>query len=245
MISQRNWIKLLPWVTAFAIAMAFLESAVVIYLRELYYPVEFRFPMAPIKRHIAITELLRELATLVMLLAPGALITTRRLERFAWFIYCFGVWDIFYYVFLKAILDWPATLFDWDILFLVPVVWVGPVLAPCIVSVGLIAIGVLLLRRREAEPAFAFRPWEWGLLLTSGALILYTFLEEPLEHILRSASSEGPLTLPEAGHDALAGLRDYLPEQYNWAVFMVACTIAGVVVQRLGRRTMVKPVASG
>lgn len=244
MISQRNWIKLLPWVTAFAIAMAFLESAVVIYLRELYYPVEFRFPMAPIKRHIAITELLRELATLVLLLAPGALISPRRLERFAWFIYCFGVWDIFYYVFLKAVLGWPATLLDWDVLFLVPIVWVGPVLAPCIVSIGLISIGLMLLRRREADPAFTFRTWEWGLLLVSGTLILYTFLEEPLEHILRSTSGEGPLTLPEAGHEALAGLRDYLPEQYNWTLFSVACLMAYVGVHRLMRRGAAHGVAS-
>lgn len=236
MITQRNWIKLLPWVTAFAIAMAFLESAVVIYLRELYYPVEFRFPMAPIKRHIAITELLRELATLVMLLAPGALITLRRLERFAWFIYCFGVWDIFYYVFLKALLDWPATLLDWDVLFLVPVVWVGPVLAPCIVSAGLIAVGLLLLRRREIDAAFTIRGWEWGLLLTSGALILYTFLEEPLEHILHAAKGDGPLTLPDAGHEALAGLRDYIPVHYNWALFACACAMASVVTLRLVRR---------
>ncbi|MEI2825904.1 MAG: hypothetical protein V9F04_05470 [Dermatophilaceae bacterium] len=125
----RTWVQLLPWMTVYAIAMAFLESAVVIDLRALYYPVEFTFPMAPIDRRIAITELLREVATMVMLLAPGAMLTRRALERFAWFIYCFGVWDIFYYVFLKAILDWPVTLLDWDILFLVPVPWVGPVLA--------------------------------------------------------------------------------------------------------------------
>ncbi len=238
-----HWITLLPWITAFAIAMAFLESAVVVYLRELYYPVEFRFPMAPIKRHIAITELLRELATLVMLLAPGALITPRRLERFAWFIYCFGVWDIFYYVFLKAVLDWPATLFDWDILFLVPVVWVGPVLAPCIVSAGLISIGLLVLHRRAEDPTFMLRRWEWGLLIASGSLLLYTFMEEPLAHILHSVSGDGPLTLPKPGHDALSGLRDYLPEHYNWAVFAGACVLAGVVLIRLMRRGSAPRVA--
>ena len=91
----------------------------VIYLRELYYPVGFKFPVTPIARHVAITELFRELATMVMLLAPAAMLTMKRMERFAWFCYCFGVWDIFYYVFLKAVLDWPASLFDWDILFLV------------------------------------------------------------------------------------------------------------------------------
>jgi hypothetical protein len=244
MSPQRNWIKFLPWITGFAVAMAFLESAVVVYLRELYYPVEFRFPMAPITRHIAITELVRELATLVMLLAPGALITPRRLERFAWFIYCFGVWDIFYYVFLKAVLDWPATLLDWDILFLVPVVWVGPVLAPCVVSVGLIAIGLLVLRARGHDPGFTLHGREWGLLISAGGIILYTFLEEPMDHILGAAASEGPFTLPEAGHEALAGLRDYVPEHYNWALFTLACAIAVVVLHWLMRRGSAVVVAS-
>lgn len=229
-----GWTRLLPWMTVYAIAMAFLESAVVIYLRELYYPVEFKFPMAPIARHVAITELLREVATMIMLLAPAALITTRRLERFGWFCFCFGIWDIFYYVFLKAILDWPNTLLDWDILFLVPVVWVGPVLAPCIVSCGLIALGCILLHRSERDRSFTPGYLNWVALAASGILILYTFIEEPLRHILAAGERASPL--PRAGHMALDQLRAYLPEHYAWGLFLLACSVAMIALLDLARR---------
>lgn len=229
-----TWIRLLPWMTAYAIAMAFLESAVVIYLRELYYPVEFKFPVAPIATHVAITELLREAATMIMLLAPAALVTTRRLERFAWFSFCFGVWDIFYYVFLKAVLDWPSTLLDWDILFLVPVVWVGPVLAPCIVSIGLITLGCVLLSKRHHHPSFAPLRVHWAGLAVSGALLLYTFVEEPCRYILKSGGSAS--SVPAAGHMALDQLRAYLPEHYSWGIFLLACALAAGTLLDLARR---------
>lgn len=234
MRTSASWLRLLPWMTAYAIAMAFLESAVVIYLRELYYPVEFKFPMAPIARHVAITELFRELATMVMLLAPAALVTTKRLERFAWFSFCFGVWDIFYYVFLKAVLDWPATLLDWDILFLVPVVWVGPVLAPCIVSVGMIALGCILLWKRCSHPRFTPMRVHWIGLAVSGGLVLYTFIEEPCRYILKAGGRTS--TVPAAGHLALDQLRAYLPEHYSWGIFLVACTLATGTLLHLARR---------
>ena len=230
-----SWLRLLPWMTTYAIAMAFLESAVVIYLRELYYPVEFKFPMAPIATHVAITELFRELATMIMLLAPAALVTTGRLERFAWFSFCFGVWDIFYYVFLKAVLDWPATLLDWDILFLVPVVWVGPVLAPCIVSVGLIMLGCLLLHKRHSLPVFAPLRAHWIALAVSGILILYTFIEEPCRHIFRAGGNAS--AVPAAGHMALDQLRAYLPEHFSWGIFLLACALATGTLLHLWRRT--------
>ena len=234
MRTDATWLRLLPWMSAYAIAMAFLESAVVIYLRELYYPVEFKFPMAPIARHVAITELLRELATMVMLLAPAALVTVKRLERFAWFTFCFGVWDIFYYVFLKAVLDWPASLLDWDILFLVPVVWVGPVLAPCIVSFGMIAMACILLHQRRSHPDFRPGRAHWIALAASGVLVLYTFIEEPCRFILRSGGSTS--TVPAAGHLALDQLRAYLPEHYSWGVFLLACGVATVAILDLARR---------
>ena len=229
-----TWVRLLPWMTAYAIAMAFLESAVVIYLRELYYPMEFKFPIAPIAQHIAFTELFRELATMVMLLAPAALITTKRLERFAWFCFCFGVWDIFYYVFLKAVLDWPASLLDWDILFLVPVVWVGPVLAPCIVSLGLIALGCILLHKRRELPGFLPLRAHWIGLALSGTLFLYTFIEEPCRYILSAGGNAS--TVPAAGHLALDQLRAYLPEQYDWGVFAFACALTSGALLDLARR---------
>jgi len=238
--TDRSWKQVLPWMTGFAIAMAFVETAVVVDLRALYYPTAFTFPLAPIDRRIAITELVRELATMVMLLAPGALLTRSALLRFAWFIYCFGVWDIFYYVFLKVILDWPATLFDWDILFLVPVPWVGPVLAPVIVSCGMIAFGLLVLHHRSSG-GVTIRPRERGALLLAALVMLYTFIEEPLRHVARASREAFSVA---ASGDALGQLRDYMPDRFLWPVFLFGAALGAMVLLHLRRRWSRARVAS-
>jgi hypothetical protein len=63
--------KKLIWISLFAIAMGFLETAVVIYLRLIYYPGGFEFPLKPIEPAIAKVEFMREMATVIMLVATG------------------------------------------------------------------------------------------------------------------------------------------------------------------------------
>jgi hypothetical protein len=96
---QTNMTKTIVWLTAFSIAMGFLESAVVIYIREMYYPAGFNFPLVDIKRNIVVVELWRELATIIMLAAIGYLTGRTKAQQFVFFLFSFGVWDIFYYVF--------------------------------------------------------------------------------------------------------------------------------------------------
>ncbi len=134
--------RTLFWVTLFSIAMGFLESAVVIYLRELYYPHGFTFPLTPMPNKISVVEIWREAATVVMLLAVGVLAGRNRAERLAWFIIAFATWDIFYYIFLYIFVGWPQSLFTWDILFLIPVPWVGPVITPVIIAITMILYGL-------------------------------------------------------------------------------------------------------
>jgi hypothetical protein len=215
--------------TVFAVAMAFLESAVVIYLRALYYPEGFAFPLAPIDSRIATTELVREFATLIMLLAPGALIIHRRLDRFAWFCYCFAVWDLFYYIFLKLLLGWPQNFFTWDILFLLPVPWVGPVLAPCLVSLGLLVLAVVLMRRRASDKAYRPRSWQWVLLVLSGGMILWTFVEEPCRHLLRNHIAA------QGEEDVFAALAGYIPQRFQWLAFFLAYAMSIVAVTGICR----------
>jgi hypothetical protein len=140
----------LAWLTVYAVAMAYLESAVVVYLRAIYYPQGFDFPIAPMPPAMMAIEVGREAATLVMLIGVAALAGADRWEAFLAFCWSFGVWDVCYYVWLWVFLRWPASLFTWDVLFLIPVPWIGPVLAPVIVSVALMA-GALLLWRLKAR----------------------------------------------------------------------------------------------
>ena len=228
---QRPWYRLLPWITAFAVAMGFLESAVVVYLRTIYYPDGFQFPLVPMDPRLVLTELLREFATLVMLLAPGALIAQGRMERFAWFCWAFAVWDLFYYVFLKVILGWPEGMLTWDVLFLLPTVWVGPVLAPCMVSVGMLGLGAVILHGRERMPTYAPTRLQWSLLIGAGLIMLYTFMSDPIRYLRTLESGLGSNV---TGMNALA---DYVPVPFQWPLFLFACALASVAVLSMLRDT--------
>ena len=165
----------LIWLTVYAVAMAYLESAVVVYLRAIYYPEGFSFPLAPIEPGMAAIEVGREAATLVMLLGVAAVMSADRWERFLIFSLSFGIWDIFYYVWLWVFLGWPPSLLTGDILFLIPVPWTAPVLAPVIVSAGLVAGALLLLRMQRQRSRLSFPPWLWGLAITGGVVVLLSF----------------------------------------------------------------------
>src|SRR3981189_1372652 len=126
-----NWnYKTFFVVIAFSIAMATLESAVVVYLRALYYPDGFTVALKLIDQRILLIEIAREGATLLMLVGIGLLAGRNFKDQFAYFLLSFAVWDIFYYLWLKVFIGWPSSLLEWDILFLIPFTWLGPVLAP-------------------------------------------------------------------------------------------------------------------
>jgi len=173
------------WLTVFSIAMAYLESAVVVYLRALMYPEGFDFPLAPMQPGIAVTEIFREVATIVMLCGAGYLGGRNFAQRFAWFIYCFAVWDIFYYIFLKILVNWPSSLMTWDILFLIPTTWTGPVISPVIVSCTMILLAlVIIIRGKEIEKVNI--NWkEWILLITGTIILLVAFTWDYSAFLLR------------------------------------------------------------
>lgn len=129
----------------FSIAMAYLESAIVVYLRLLYYPEGFIFPIKIIPAEIFLIEIGREFATIIMLASISFLIGVRFVERFSYFLFAFGVWDIFYYVWLKVFINWPASFLADDLLFLIPVPWISPVIAPIIISIIFIVLSIILL----------------------------------------------------------------------------------------------------
>src|SRR5262249_40965853 len=99
----KQW-KMWAVVSAYAVAMAWVESAVVFYLRTLSNRIDpFQNDPLPMVPGVAPTELVREAATLVMLATVGWLAGRTSRSRFGYFVIGFGVWDIFYYLFLKII----------------------------------------------------------------------------------------------------------------------------------------------
>ncbi len=169
------------------IAFGFIEASVVEYLRALYYPLSdggFHFPiqtlaelqsMGPEHIHRLEIEVAREFCTLVMLATIGIAAARNRREAWAYFMIAFGVWDIFYYVWLKLFVDWPAGLIAWDLLFLLPVPWVSPVIAPLIISLGLITAALIVLFFEDKSQPLLVTWRDWLLIVVGGFIVIVSF----------------------------------------------------------------------
>jgi hypothetical protein len=223
--------KILIILLVFSIAMGFLESAVVIYIREIYYPSGFDFPLVPIEPRIALTELFRELATLIMLFTIAFIAGKSFNQRLSYFLYCFAVWDIFYYVFLYLVLGWPSSLFTWDVLFLIPVTWVGPVIAPIIVSLTMIAIALVVLYGESKGKHIIFDWKIWGLLIAGGLFIFISFVWDYSSFVLDHYSFRELLNLP--GDVFFDISLEYSPRQFNWYFFSTGELFLLLVIVRL------------
>jgi hypothetical protein len=202
-------------VVLFAAAMAWVEAAVVLYLRILIDRIQPYQPNPlPASLGLARAELVREASTMIMLWAVGWLAGTDKRTRLGYAILAFGAWDILYYIFLVPLSGWPNSLLDWDILFLIPVPWWGPVLAPVSIATLMILVGTIITQfQREGQPLWPRRS-VWLASLGGACLSLCTFMRDAL------------LAIP-AGPGAV---RDVLPVWFNWPLFAVAFIMMSVPV---------------
>ncbi len=197
-------------VVVFAIAMAFVEAASVFYIRALVDRIEpYQANPLPIHGALGNVELWREAATLVMIATLGMLAGQTWRRRAGYAALAFGVWDILYYVFLHLISGWPRTLLDWDILFLLPLPWWGPVLAPVSIALVMILWGTLTTQRRDAATDAR---WAWALACVGVVLALVAFMIDAWR------------ALPD-GRDAVLQV---LPTRFNWPLFSVALLLMGL-----------------
>ncbi|HXA64763.1 MAG TPA: hypothetical protein VNV82_06410 [Bryobacteraceae bacterium] len=202
----------------FGISFGYLEAAVVVYLRAIYDPIRHRlhpgrgpdelFPLISPQELAAagsenprrlLIEIGREASTIAMLAAFGMAAGRNFNQRMAAFAVVFGLWDIFFYVFLRLMIHWPQSLFTWDILFLIPLPWVGPVLAPVIIALTLVACGLISLRL-GGIPA---RSREWMAMIAGGIIVILSFVWD-----YRNMMAGG------------------LPNPFNWPLFLVGEFIA-------------------
>jgi hypothetical protein len=209
-------------VATFAVAMAWVEAACVYDLRVLVDRLEpYQSNPLPMRGALGGIELVREAATLVMLAAVGALAGRTARARLAYSAIAFGVWDIFYYVWLKVMCDWPASLFDWDVLFLLPLPWWGPVIAPVCIALLLIVWGTLATAPPDPSPAGGSGSRLWPVAGLGAALALYVFMADSLR------------TVPYG----LEAVRTVLPKTFNWSMFLVALALmAAPVAPMIARR---------
>lgn len=138
-------------IAGFALAFGFVEAAVVVYLRAALGDLpgyqgtladirrlaasSQQSPPVPFPQSLLTVEVIREAATMVMLISIAFLAAPRSRERWAAFLWAFAIWDITYYAGLWAMVGWPSSLKSTDVLFLIPVPWVAQVWYPLLVSV--------------------------------------------------------------------------------------------------------------
>lgn len=188
--------------------MGFLETSVVVYLRELYYSNGFAFPLTAMNPRVGVIEVLREAATVVMLLGAGAMAGRNFNQRLAFFVAAFAVWDLCYYLFLKILLDWPASWLTWDILFLIPVPWIGPVLSPCLVCITMLLFSGAIYLRDLENPALRLKLTEWALIIAGSGAVVLSWTEEFLRY-----QSNHP------GVNAVDALSAFVPQHFAWWLF--------------------------
>jgi hypothetical protein len=223
--------KILISLAVFSIGMGFMETAVVVYLRELYYPNGFAFPLQPIDKEIGVTEILREAATIIMLICAGIFTGRTNTEKFGFFIYCFGIWDISYYLFLYLLLGWPESLLTWDILFLIPVTWVGPVLGPVINSLTMVTLGILIRRFTSLNPNPFIHRNEWIGLIAGSLIVILSYTLDYSKYMLEKFTFKEWLwsanTTPLFEH---AG--GYIPESFPWWIYIAGQVVLLLVLAR-------------
>jgi hypothetical protein len=175
-MSDKSDKKQYLWLWILGLTIGWFEASIVVYLRELYYPNGFAFPIVAMPARIAWVEIIREAASILLLMAAACVAANTSLQRFARFMLLFGIWDLAYYVFLKLTLGWPASLSDWDVLFLIPAPWIGPVWAPSLISVLLVLVGSYLIWTPDRPRRY--RPAHYALAILAGAIATSSFLVE-------------------------------------------------------------------
>jgi hypothetical protein len=212
-----HWKRTVLALLLFGTAFGYLEAAVVSYLRQLHDPVRQRFypginpaeqfPLmtieqlrtaGPVHESTLAIEMGREAATIAMLAAIALAVAENAAQWAAAFVIAFGTWDITFYLFLKLLLGWPASLLTWDILFMIPVPWVGPVLAPVLVSAAMIAAGIWQLRSEAYDVPVRMGAPNWGGIVLGGAVIVGAFAQD-FRHVMAGG----------------------LPHPFNWTLYAV------------------------
>jgi hypothetical protein len=205
-------------VVIYAMAMAWVESAVVLYLRTMLHRLDpYQAHPMPMIGNLGGVEVVREAATLIMLLTVGFLAGKTWRGRIGYAAIAFGVWDIFYYVFLKVMCGWPHSLFDWDVLFLIPLPWWGPVISPMLIALLMILWGTLASQKEGPWPEWQPELAAWAIGLIGAGIALWVFMIDAIH----------------AAPGEVEAVRNVLPQTFHWPLFGVGLILMGAPVFQL------------
>jgi hypothetical protein len=192
-------------IVAFAAAFAYVEAACVVYLRESYGIDDVVRDLPQRADRLTAIEIGREAATIVILLT-AACVTGRRLQdRAGYFVLAFGAWDIAYYGWLTLIEGWPRSPLDWDVLFLIPLPWWGPVIAPVMIAAVMCIGGAAAVMQIERGIAWRLTRANVALAAIGVSIVLYTFMADAIAAI----------------PDGAAAINDVRPSAFMWPLFVL------------------------
>jgi hypothetical protein len=206
-ITMSDLFRRFSWVSVYAIAMAFLEAVVVAYIREL-----LRLSHRADLDSYAMMEVWREAATIIMLVAVGWLAGRNKFDRLAYGMFAFALWDIWYYIWLKVLVDWPKTLLDWDTLFLIPFPWLSPVLSPVLIAILICVVAVLTVYQVNRQETPKITSLQVVVVLCGAMLALYVFMSGAIQAWINGGTS----------------WRSAQPEVFNWPLFLIALIMMAV-----------------
>jgi hypothetical protein len=214
-------------IVLFAIAMAYAEAAAVAYLREAYGIEDIVRDLPHRADRLTAIEIGREAATLVMLVTVGVAAGRRLQDRIGLFVLAFGAWDIAYYGWLALFEGWPRSPLDWDVLFLIPLPWWGPVIAPAAIAAMMCVGGAAAVLQVERGVAWRLDRLNISLAAAGIALVLYTFMADAIAAV------------PD-GRDAVQRVR---PSEFQWPLFLFGFAVmswAGLRVTWPGRSRVLR-----
>jgi hypothetical protein len=178
----------------FGAVFGYVEAAAVVYIRVMYEPIHQRlfpasapddlFPLfapdqwareGPPYLQQPFLEVGRELGTVLLVVLVAAGVSRSGREWFASFLLTFGLWDLSYYLWLKALIGWPHSLLDRDLIFAAPLPWIGPVLAPLIVAAVMVGTAGLFFWRERVGRPMRPRPGHWAAVTAGGLAVLAAF----------------------------------------------------------------------
>lgn len=156
-----------------------------------------------------------------MLITVAFICSKNAIHRFAYFLLSFAIWDLCYYIFLKILLNWPESIFTWDILFLIPIPWLGTGIGAVILSMLMLVFSFVLLK---------FKPETVQILITFPSLIklvtgsLVTIFSFIINYLIFKAASPPHLT-SNTINSGINMLNNYKPDEFYWWIYFTGVAI--------------------
>lgn len=146
--------------TLIGLALGWWEGVVVVYIREILTAIDpdlTKLTILQLTKPLIITgdknysllfiEKTREIAPIFIIFCISGFCEKKFIRKFASFLWIFAIWDLFYYITLKILINWPPSLKTIDCLFLIPSPWIAPCWIPILVMLFFLFISGYIFKK--------------------------------------------------------------------------------------------------